>query len=292
MIILLIIILLILILVGIIVFKLSNLNKLLFECKNESYFTTTKNDTIYDPRYLLNCVLSCYNDVCSYDIYNPDKASISTLTATLSSLWFKSTNKAGLVYEFENDIIIAFRGTFLRGDALIDADARYYTYPGTTIKVHKGFYEYYSTIRDQLMGILKGTTKNIHITGHSLGASVALIAAYELRNLNLKQTITLFGCPKTGNKDFVDSFTSFTSLKNIVNYFDIVPEAPEKINKMYAVQPIYIFGIEQDSDVTNHSLEVYNDGIGFMKPLPVSDSGNSSKLGGYIPPTNKLKALF
>jgi hypothetical protein len=272
------------------VFYLSQLNKTLFTCSKENYINP--NGTQYDPRYLLNCIISCYNDACNYDTYNPDNATITTLTADLKFLWFKSTNKSGLVYEFSDSIIIAFRGTHFRGDALVDSDAKYYTYPGTTIKVHKGFYNYYCTIKDQLKNIMN-TPKQIYITGHSLGASVALILAYELQNIKIKPIVTLFGCPKTGNKDFIDSFNAQNStIMNIVNYFDIVPEAPEKINQMYSVTPMYIFAIEEDSDVNNHSLEVYNYGIDVMKQLDVYYSTNSSQLGGYIPPTNKLKLLL
>jgi hypothetical protein len=38
---------------------------------------------------------------------------------------------------------------------------------------------------------------------------------------------------------------------------------------MFSIQPIYIFGIEEDSDVKNHSLDVYNEGIPIMGLLNV-----------------------
>lgn len=280
----------ILLIFGMFVFKLFHLNKKLFPCSKENYYTNSS-DSNFIEKESLNFIISAYNDICGFDIYKPtDVQNISYLNATIDFYGFKTTNKAGLIYEFEDKIHIVFRGTSIRGDELIDADIRYYTYPGTNIKVHKGFYKYYLSMKDQIANIIKNKNKQIYITGHSLGASVALITAYDLKDLN--PIVTLFGCPKTGNKDFVDSFTSIKTLKNIVNYFDIVPEAPEKLNKMYAVENIYIFGIEQDSDVKNHSLGVYYDGINCMQQLNICNSTNSSLVGGTIPKTNKLGLLF
>ena len=286
-----IILFIILLIFGMFIFKLCHLNKKLFQCSKIDYFPNDLNDPNILEKESLNFIISAYNDTCGFDIYKPDGVqNISYLNATIDFYSFKTTNKAGIIYDFGNKIHIVFRGTQLRGDELIDSDIKYYTYPGTNIKVHKGFYKYYLSMKDQIANIIENKNKQIYITGHSLGASVALITAYELKDLN--PIVTLFGCPKTGNKDFVDSFTSIKTLKNIVNYFDIVPEAPEKLNKMYAVGNIYIFGIEQDSDVNNHSLGVYYSGIDCMQPLNICDSKNSSSVGGIIPKTNKLSLLF
>ena len=140
------------------------------------------------------------------------------------------------------------------------------------MSVHRGFHYYYTTISDQLTDIVKSNNnKIIYITGHSLGAGVASIAAYELGIMDptLDIRLTLFACPKSGNKSFRDSFKK-TKVVSIVNYFDIVPESPEYINKMFSIQPIYIFGTEEDSDVKNHSLDVYNNGIGMIELLNVN----------------------
>lgn len=222
--------------------------------------------------YLLNYVISSYNDLCNFDTYSPsvECISVTRLYNKLTILGVTYTNKAGLVYIFEDHIIISFRGTSLKIDELVDADVKYYNYPQTEVSVHRGFHYYYTSISDQINDIIKNNNnKIIYITGHSLGASVASIAAYELGIMDptLDIRLTLFACPKSGNKNFIDSFGS--NVISIVNYFDIVPESPEYINKMFSIKPIYIFGIQDDSDIKNHSLSIYNDGIPIMELLNV-----------------------
>jgi triacylglycerol lipase len=294
-------IVLILLIITIILFKLSHLNKKIFSCGKMNYNTVTSSDDSLKEtsKYLLNFVTSAYNDVCSYPLFKPNKdpVNIYHLTATVSTLWFKTTNNAGLVYIFDDSIIVSFRGTEFRADEIIDAEFDSYTYPGTTVSVHTGFHKYFISLKDQLFDIIsKNSGKKVFITGHSLGASISLIAGYELLNKfpGIDLNIYVFGCPKTGNLDFVQSFKK-ANVVSIVNYFDIVPESPEKINnKLYSVMPIYIFGIEQNSDITNHSIAIYNQGIDVMQPLDATQGTTDTPVtsGGAIPPKNILRALF
>lgn len=269
-----ILILILIIIIILIVFFFTTQNDLIFPAIKINYNETPdlSDDIKVNSLYLLNYVISSYNDLCNFDIYSPSEKPISVTRLynklTLSGINY--TNKAGLVYIFEDHIIISFRGTSVKIDELIDADVKYYNYPQTGINVHRGFHYYYTSMSDQLNDIIKNNNnKIIYITGHSLGASVASIAAYELgKNYpTLDIRLTLFACPKSGNKSFIDSFEN--NVVSIVNYFDIVPESPEYINKMFSIQPIYIFGIEEDSDVKNHSLDVYNTGINIMEILNV-----------------------
>ena len=295
-------IVLILLIMVIILFKLSNLNTPVLPCGKLNYNTVTSSnytDIKVTSKYLLNFVTSAYNDVCNYPLITPNETPVNIyhLTATVKVLLFKTTNKAGLIYVFKDSIIVSFRGTHFRGDEIIDAEFDSYIYPGTTVSVHTGFHKYFDSIKDQLFDIIsKNPGKKVFITGHSLGASTALIAGYELLNKfpAMDLNIYVFGCPKTGNLDFVQSFKK-ANVVSIVNYFDIVPESPEKINnKLYSVMPIYIFGIEQNSDITNHSIAIYNQGIDIMQPLDATQgtTDTSGSPGSALPPKNILRALF
>jgi len=295
-------IVLILLIIIIILFKLSHLNKILFPCSMINYNTVTSSgdSLISTSKYLLNFVTSAYNDVCNYPLFTPTEVPVDNiyhLTATVSTLWFNTTNNAGLVYVFDDSIIVSFRGTHFRGDEIIDAEFDSYTYPGTTVSVHTGFHKYFDSLKDQLFNIIsKNLGKKVFITGHSLGGSISLIAGYELLNKfpGIDLNIYVFGCPKTGNLDFVQSFKK-ANVVSIVNYFDIVPESPEKLNnKLYSIQPIYIFGIEQNSDITNHSIDIYNQGIDLMQPLDATQASTNTPVttGTPLPPKNILRALF
>lgn len=57
-----------------------------------------------------------------------------------------------------------------------------------TLKVHKGFYTAYLSVRDTLLAILYSITNqfnkwSIIVTGHSLGGSLATLAAYDLATI-------------------------------------------------------------------------------------------------------------
>ena len=223
----------------------------------------TNNDDKAKAKHLINYVISSYNDANDYSLFKPTNVNnIYTINTTIGGIFgVNYTHKAGLVYLFNDYAIVSFRGTCFKIDELIDSEIEYYTYPQTDIKVHRGFHKYYLGFKDELLKYISNVNK-VYITGHSLGASVALITAYELKNKDI--SLFLYGCPKSGNKNFVDSFDNAVS---IVNYFDIIPESPEIINKMFAIQNIYIFGIEQANDKLNHSIELYNDGIDCMEKL-------------------------
>ena len=87
----------------------------------------------------------------------------------------------------------------------------YETSCGKTCKLHSGFYKSYKSLKDQIirafdrLGVTSRT--RIHTTGHSLGAAMATICAYDLRadGYNIIQSYT-FGEPRVGNKAFSESF--------------------------------------------------------------------------------------
>ena len=65
--------------------------------------------------------------------------------------------------------------------------------------VHGGFFEAYSIVAGKLINTIRGfgpNGKRIHVTGHSLGAAMAMIAAAELRN-----QFTISGVPVLANRD-------------------------------------------------------------------------------------------
>jgi predicted lipase len=185
---------------------------------------------------------------------------------------FSTKNLAGLVYLINGDLIISFRGTHTKAEELIDSEIELYKYSDGT-SIHKGFRNYFLSMSDQIDKILlaeKGNFTNIYITGHSLGASAALVCAWSLLQKKVTEPINMvtFACPKTGNKQFVEYLqNNLKGITNIVNYFDIVPESPEIFGKLYSIKPIYIFGIETDSDIKSHSIPIYNQGLSIMTLL-------------------------
>jgi hypothetical protein len=68
------------------------------------------------------------------------------------------------------------------------------------------------------------------LTGHSLGAALAILAAWRLKQLGYQiAPLYLFGCPKVGGLVFQDAFDKvFPEVYRFVNHNDVVPHLPPK----------------------------------------------------------------
>ena len=100
--------------------------------------------------------------------------------------------------------------------------------------VHKGFWNAYNVIRDELVSKVRSVLKEgsgqrkIYITGHSLGGALAIHAGRHL-SLIFKQSIRIYtyGAPRVGNGDFASSLTQNVSEVNLfVNNCDPAPFVP------------------------------------------------------------------
>jgi|MDSW01.2.fsa_nt_gb triacylglycerol lipase len=137
-------------------------------------------------------------------------------------------NAQCMVYENTKEIVLAFRGTEPKQFRDIKADLKAWkTQSRTKGKVHDGFYDEVEKIWDQCVSIVnKGTNakKELWICGHSLGAAMACIAAsrlYESRNV---EHVYTYGCPRIGNKHWVEQ--NHFKHSRFVNNNDIVPKVP------------------------------------------------------------------
>lgn len=121
-------------------------------------------------------------------------------------------------------LVISFRGTDEIDDWNINVHA-YQTSFNDLGKVHSGFKKAYTSIRDELFEYLNNNSLPIFITGHSLGAALATLAAAELsENKNFDSCYT-FGSPRTGDPDFINSI-KFKKIYRIVNNCDVVTTVP------------------------------------------------------------------
>jgi hypothetical protein len=113
-----------------------------------------------------------------------------------------------------------------------------YPYNDTSVGVSKGFYKEYNHVKEQVLNNFETlSTKyelhNLLLTGHSAGASMATLLAYDILTLypqyNVKFLIT-FGSPRVGNDDFANKMkNSNIESYRVTHYYDIVPHVPEEI---------------------------------------------------------------
>ncbi|KNA23169.1 hypothetical protein SOVF_027230 isoform A [Spinacia oleracea] len=86
----------------------------------------------------------------------------------------------------------------------------------------------------QLIDQYKDEEISITFAGHSLGATLSIVSAFDIvENLttDIPVTAIVFGCPKVGNKAFQKRFESYTNLKvlHVRNVIDLIPLYPFKL---------------------------------------------------------------
>jgi triacylglycerol lipase len=131
---------------------------------------------------------------------------------------------------------VSFRGTSSLDDWLADVDvipADYLPISGFG-QVHTGFQDVYELIRGSIATNLAAATAGcdqILITGHSLGAALAVLAAPDIfRKMppnTIEPRLITFAGPRVGLSDFAGNFNAaIESCFRVVNFLDIVPLVP------------------------------------------------------------------
>ncbi|MGV0750708.1 lipase family protein [Mycolicibacter minnesotensis] len=101
-------------------------------------------------------------------------------------------------------------------------------------QVHAGFQDIYGCVRASIAANLAAATSGcsqILITGHSLGAALAVLAAPDIDQgmppNTIEPRLTTFGGPRVGVPDFKAAFdAAIECCYRVVNFLDIVPLVP------------------------------------------------------------------
>ncbi|HNS10543.1 MAG TPA: lipase family protein [Candidatus Ozemobacteraceae bacterium] len=159
---------------------------------------------------------------------------------------------------------------------------------GWGVKVHSGFYNALDIVYDDLKSLvdrhMAGVPKRLWITGHSLGAGVAPLAAYRLAGDGLDvQGVYTFAGPRIGNDNFAKAIKKrFPDMQRWVLDNDIVTKVPFKIMKFkHIVAPNNIYGdgkfaiadgeMKGPGKVKNHMPGMYLQKIYDLLPLELKD---------------------
>ena len=168
---------------------------------------------------------------------------------------------------------VSFRGTLTLYEWLddFDFDVAHYSLVTNFGDVHAGWNGLYLTIRPSLLQTLPAACEGcdqLIVTGHSLGAALAVLAAPDIAvNLapQLEPKLVTFGGPKAGLRNFVQAFNiHIASCFRIVNLFDPVPHLPLE----FPLHPYSHVGVEVPVDsggpfnpVDRHLLPAYQQGL-------------------------------
>ncbi|MGV7218964.1 lipase family protein [Bradyrhizobium sp. UFLA05-112] len=140
------------------------------------------------------------------------------------------TDTRGVIVKRDDATIVAFAGT----DPLHLLNwVSDFTLGRPQAAVHQGFRDAAAAVWNDAKGALAAARDSgspVFITGHSLGAAIAVVTAdFARRELQLGNAqIYLFGCPRVGRADFVAPYniTFGATSYRLVHGADIVPTVP------------------------------------------------------------------
>jgi len=131
-------------------------------------------------------------------------------------------------------LAISFRGTRTPREWLKDLDflATPYAPVRNWGRVHQGFQFVYLAMQSSVEDLVRsaiGTSEDVWITGHSLGAAVSVLCAPDvaINMTNITPKLHTFAGPRSGQSSFGDKFDKLVSTCfRVVNRWDIVPQLP------------------------------------------------------------------
>jgi hypothetical protein len=195
-----------------------------------------------------------------------------------------------LVAHRGNQAWVIFRGTESVEDWYKDAQAHQVAYDLPNInnggKVHKGFYRLYNSLRNGMLKQLDALPDidTLTITGHSLGAAVAMVACPDLLHNALpgRRHATIqynLAGPRVGDPGFADLNDSGAApIYRVVNSCDLVPEVPPPVYKdLFQGTEVYqhigipvSYSAQYNSIAGNHS---HHDSYNYALKHPVQPQG-------------------
>jgi triacylglycerol lipase len=111
--------------------------------------------------------------------------------------------------------------------------------------------------------------RRILVTGHSLGAAVAILSGFELAKTTgiATELYTLAG-PRTGAPDFADAYRGVVPIcYRVVNFMDVVPQVPLPPLYKHTGEEVLVHGGFKPLEVAYaHRLTTYLAGL--QKLLP------------------------
>jgi triacylglycerol lipase len=165
---------------------------------------------------------------------------------------------------------LSFRGTSDAAEWVADIDAVPDVYRAISGfgQVHSGFQEVYELVRANIAATLATATADcdqILITGHSLGAALAVLAAPDVAcNMppnTIEPRLITFAGPRVGVSDFAAEFNALIeSCYRVVNVLDVVPYLPPA-SYVHVGAQISVDSGGQVQIAWRHSLPAYQNGL-------------------------------
>ena len=188
-----------------------------------------------------------------------------------------------------NRLYLLFRGTLFDYEWKHDFD--FVQTPvvigGRQGSVHKGFQKMYLSYQPYIQKVVaQHSPSEVWVGGHSLGAALSVLTAYDLAPTIAQVTCFTFAPPKVGDSAFVAAFNSHPNitLEQYVNEADLVPFIPLSVmpNTWVPKTPLFyehiqednmnLFNINHKSWQNNHSLVLHMAVIDQTPPPPATQA--------------------
>lgn len=170
----------------------------------------------------------------------------------------KYTDAHGSYTEYRNTIFLSFKGTTSYANWLTNLQSRINP-DSKKIQLHPGYKLVYSRFQSSIYELIDYYTEpgeSIFVTGHSAGAAIATLAAYDIGQYRNVKLIT-WASPRVGNSSFRNSFNKrkIEALR-IFNCTDPVPLVP------FAIMQGYVHvGVPLNSGSLGHNMQRYYDAV-------------------------------
>jgi len=139
----------------------------------------------------------------------------------------------GFIARARQEVFLVFRGTMTTTEWLRDFTIRLAPYPyGAHGKVHDGFIQTYGDFRSRIQETLGPLApgRKLFVTGHSLGAALATLAAADAASTGraVPAAVYTFGSPRVGDRDFAEDYNRVLGKRSfrIANSSDLVVAMP------------------------------------------------------------------
>lgn len=192
--------------------------------------------------------------------------------------------------------VIALRGTQSIFEWLLDANIPQVPVPLVwynngqfqLAKVHLGFAIFYAFLANQILTAFSQFNNNLPciLTGHSLGAALATMAAPTLKIANPATDIQLYNyaSPRVGNDAFVGAYSVLVNESyRVVNLCDLIPMLPPStiLGYTYADVPTEWSFLNQSGNVAgNHALVGSNNYTDAVKTCIPTDASRTYPVTG------------
>jgi pimeloyl-ACP methyl ester carboxylesterase len=143
-----------------------------------------------------------------------------------------SNDTSGFIASRGPVLVLAFRGTSSFKNFITDGNFRRVAADRGQGTVHDGFKSALDSVWDQIQSALgppQAQAREIWVTGHSLGAALAQLAALRLHEAGYRvRNVYTFGTPRIGDRDFVDHYDRLLAAKSFphINVNDVVTRVP------------------------------------------------------------------